>query len=390
MPKAPTSANRHLPLPQRLARMYHDGKLGAILLFLPPALLLFTLFVVTPIFSAANLSLYRWSGFGEVTDFVGIKNYTNLLTHSIFHQSMWNSVKIILASILLQIPLALGLALLIYRKTPSNTLFRLVFLAPYILAEIASGLIWSFIFDGDYGVSAQIASTLSIQPFYILADKQFAFLAIITVIVWKYFGFHMMIFIAALQAVPAELIEAANMEESRDMALQMEKEGQGLVLNQFGNPDNVEAHYLTTGPEIWQQTDGKITHFVSSMGTTGTIMGISKYLKEQNPEIQIIGLQPSEGSNLAGIRRWPQEYLPTIFDAKRVDRIMDIPQIEAEKTTRRLARQEGISTGTSSGGAVWASIKIAEENPDAIIVCIVCDRGDRYLSTGLFSVIDDE
>lgn len=212
MPKAPTSANRHLPLPQRLARMYHDGKLGAILLFLPPALLLFTLFVVTPIFSAANLSLYRWSGFGEVTDFVGIKNYTNLLTHSIFHQSMWNSVKIILASILLQIPLALGLALLIYRKTPSNTLFRLVFLAPYILAEIASGLIWSFIFDGDYGVSAQIASTLSIQPFYILADKQFAFLAIITVIVWKYFGFHMMIFIAALQAVPAELIEAAELD----------------------------------------------------------------------------------------------------------------------------------------------------------------------------------
>ena len=194
----------------------------------------------------------------------------------------------------------------------------------------------------------------------------------------------------AMRAYGAELIESSSMEEARDMALQMQKDGVGLVLNQFGNPDNVEAHYLTTGPEIWQQTSGKITHFVSSMGTTGTIMGISKYLKEQNPEIQIVGLQPSEGSNIAGIRRWPQEYLPTIFDPKRVDRIMDIPQIEAEKTTRRMARHEGISAGTSSGGAVWASIKLAEENPNAVIVCIICDRGDRYLSTGLFSVVDPE
>ena len=194
----------------------------------------------------------------------------------------------------------------------------------------------------------------------------------------------------AMRAYGAELIESENMEQARDMALQMEQDGVGLVLNQFGNPDNVEAHYLTTGPEIWQQTGGKITHFVSAMGTTGTIMGISKYLKEQNPEVQIVGLQPAEGSNIAGIRRWPQEYLPTIFDASRVDRIMDIPQIEAEKTARRLARQEGISAGTSSGGAVWASIKLAEENPDAVIVCIVCDRGDCYLSTGLFSVEDAE
>ena len=194
----------------------------------------------------------------------------------------------------------------------------------------------------------------------------------------------------AMRAYGAELIESSSMEEARDMALQMQKDGVGLVFNQFGNPDNVEAHYLTTGPEIWQQTGGKITHFVSSMGTTGTIMGISKYLKEQNPEIQIVGLQPSEGSNIAGIRRWPQEYLPTIFDPKRVDRIMDIPQIEAEKTTRRMARHEGISAGTSSGGAVWASIKLAEENPNAVIVCIICDRGDRYLSTGLFSVVDPE
>ena len=161
-----------------------------------------------------------------------------------------------------------------------------------------------------------------------------------------------------------------------------------VLLQQFKNPANPEAHYLSSGPEIWKQTGGKITHFVSSMGTTGTIMGVSKYLKEQNPEIQIVGLQPSDGSSIAGIRRWPEEYLPTIFDRRRVDRIIDIPQIEAEKTMRKLARTEGISAGTSSGGAVWASIKIAEEHPDAVIVCIICDRGDRYLSTGLFSVQD--
>lgn len=195
----------------------------------------------------------------------------------------------------------------------------------------------------------------------------------------------------AMSAYGAELIEVTQkqgMEGARDLAMQMQAEGKGLVLNQFGNPDNVEAHYLTTGPEIWKQTGGKITHFVSSMGTTGTIMGVSKYLKEQNPDIQIVGLQPSDGSSIAGIRRWPEEYLPTIFERSRVDRIIDIPQIEAERTMRKLARHEGISAGTSSGGAVWASIKIAEENPDAVIVCIICDRGDRYLSTGLFSVQD--
>ena len=194
----------------------------------------------------------------------------------------------------------------------------------------------------------------------------------------------------AMRAYGAELIESESMEHARDLVLQMEKDGIGLVLNQFGNPDNLEAHYLTTGPEIWEQTGGKITHFVSSMGTTGTIMGISKYLKEQNPNVQIVGLQPSEGSNIPGIRRWPKEYLPTIFDASRVDEIMDIPQIEAEKTARQLARLEGISAGVSSGGAVWASLRIAEQHPDAVIVCIVCDRGDRYLSTGLFSVEDTE
>lgn len=196
----------------------------------------------------------------------------------------------------------------------------------------------------------------------------------------------------AMQAYGAELIEVTKqqgMEGARDLAQQMQQNGQGYVLNQFGNPDNVEAHYLTTGPEIWAQTAGKITHFVSSMGTTGTIMGVSKYLKEQNPDIQIVGLQPEDGASIAGIRRWPAAYLPSIFDRSRIDQIIDIPQIEAEKTMRQLARQEGISAGTSSGGAVWASLMLATQHPDAVIVCIVCDRGDRYLSTGLFSVVDD-
>ncbi len=195
----------------------------------------------------------------------------------------------------------------------------------------------------------------------------------------------------AMRAYGAELIEVskeASMEGARDLASKMQAEGQGKLLNQFGNPDNPLAHYLTTGPEIWQQTGGKITHFISSMGTTGTIMGVSKYLKEQNPEIQIIGLQPADGAQIAGIRRWPTEYLPTIFEASRVDQIIDIPQLEAEKTMRALAQQEGICAGVSSGGSVWAAIRVAEQCPDAVIVCIVCDRGDRYLSTGLFSVVD--
>lgn len=193
----------------------------------------------------------------------------------------------------------------------------------------------------------------------------------------------------AMTAYGATLIEVADgMEAARDMALQMQADGQGIVLDQFNNTDNKHAHYLTTGPELWQQTKGKITHFVSSMGTTGTIMGVSQYLKEQNPAIQIIGLQPDEQSSIAGIRRWPAEYLPGIFDASLVDTIMDVNQTNAERYMRKLAREEGIFCGVSSGGAAWAAHQIAKNTPNAVIVFIVCDRGDRYLSTGLFGVTD--
>lgn len=193
----------------------------------------------------------------------------------------------------------------------------------------------------------------------------------------------------AMTAYGATLIEVEQgMEEARDLALQMQADGLGIVLDQFNNEDNKEAHYLTTGPEIWAQADGKITHFVSSMGTTGTIMGVSKYLKEQNPDIQVIGLQPDEHSSIAGIRRWPTEYLPGIFDASLVDTLMDVNQKDAEIYMRKLAKEEGVFCGVSSGGAAWAAHQIAKNNPDAIIAFIVCDRGDRYLSTGLFGVID--
>lgn len=193
----------------------------------------------------------------------------------------------------------------------------------------------------------------------------------------------------AMTAYGATLIEVEQgMEEARDLALQMQADGLGIVLDQFNNDDNKEAHYLTTGPEIWAQTGGKITHFVSSMGTTGTIMGVSKYLKEQNPDIQVIGLQPDEHSSIAGIRRWPAEYLPGIFDASLVDTLMDVNQKDAEVYMRKLAKEEGVFCGVSSGGAAWAAHQIAKSNPDAIIAFIVCDRGDRYLSTGLFGVID--
>ncbi|MDR3438765.1 sugar ABC transporter permease [Telmatospirillum sp.] len=195
--------------------MWRDGKLTTIVLFLPPAVVLFTVFVIWPILDAAHLSFFKWSGYGAVTNFVGVKNYSVLVANPIFHQSLLNSIKLILASIFLQIPLALALALLIYRKTSVNTAFRLIFFAPYILAEIATGLIWSFVFDGDYGITAQATAALGTDPIYVLADKHFAFLAIITVIVWKYFGYHMMIFIAALQAVSTDLLEAAEIDGAR-------------------------------------------------------------------------------------------------------------------------------------------------------------------------------
>jgi S-sulfo-L-cysteine synthase (O-acetyl-L-serine-dependent) len=174
------------------------------------------------------------------------------------------------------------------------------------------------------------------------------------------------------------------MERARDLAQEMQEQGVGVVLNQFANQDNPNAHYLTTGPEIWQQTQGTITHFVSSMGTTGTIMGVSHYLKEQNKEIQIVGLQPQDGSSIPGIRRWPKEYLPSIFDDSRVDTVMDVSQDAAETTMRRLAKEEGIFCGVSSGGSVAMAIELSKQLSDAVIVAIVCDRGDRYLSTGVF------
>lgn len=192
----------------------------------------------------------------------------------------------------------------------------------------------------------------------------------------------------SMRAYGAELIlvsKEQGMEGARDLALQMQQEGKGKVLDQFNNLDNPDAHFRSTGPEIWQQSQGKITHFVSSMGTTGTIMGVSRYLKQQNPQIQIIGLQPSEGSAIPGIRRWPQAYLPGIFDAARVDQVLDVTQTDAEQTARTLAREEGICAGVSSGGAVFAALQIAQQNPGSVVVAIVCDRGDRYLSSGLFS-----
>ena len=193
----------------------------------------------------------------------------------------------------------------------------------------------------------------------------------------------------AMAAYGATLIEVdEGIEAARDMALQMQTDGKGIVLDQFNNPDNKQAHYLTTGPELWAQTDGKITHFISSMGTTGTITGVAQYLKEQNPEVKIIGLQPDEEASIAGIRRWPAAYMPGIFEAELVDEIMDVDQRVAEVYMRKLAKTEGIFAGVSSGAAAWAATEVAKENPDAVIAFIVCDRGDRYLSTGLYNVDD--
>ncbi len=192
---------------------------------------------------------------------------------------------------------------------------------------------------------------------------------------------------AAMAAYGAELVlvtAEASMEGARDLAKQMAAEGKGIVLDQFANSDNPLAHYETTGPEIWHDTHGKISHFVSAMGTTGTIMGTSRYLKEQNSEIQIIGVEPAEGAKIPGIRRWPKEYLPSIFEARRVDEMLDVGQQEAEETTRLLASREGIFCGISSGGAVAVALKLAAREKNALIVTIICDRGDRYLSTDVF------
>ena len=194
---------------------------------------------------------------------------------------------------------------------------------------------------------------------------------------------------ASMAAYGAELIlvsKESGMEGARDLALQMQGEGKGKVLDQFGNHDNPLAHYTTTGPEIWAQTQGRITHFVSSMGTTGTIMGTSRFLKEKNPAIQIIGLQPSEGAQIPGIRRWPEAYLPKIYERDRVDGIVSMPQQLAEETMRSLARKEGIFCGVSSGGAVAAALELSQQIENGVIVAIICDRGDRYLSSGLFNV----
>ncbi|MDN0124086.1 cysteine synthase CysM [Yersinia aleksiciae] len=192
---------------------------------------------------------------------------------------------------------------------------------------------------------------------------------------------------AAMRAYGAELILVSReqgMEGARDQALMMQADGQGKVLDQFNNADNPYAHFTGTGPEIWQQTAGKVSHFVSSMGTTGTITGVSRYLKSQNPDVTIIGLQPEEGSSIPGIRRWSPEYMPGIFRPELVDQVLDISQISAEQTMRRLATEEGIFCGVSSGGAVAGALRVAAENPRAVIVAIICDRGDRYLSTGVF------
>ena len=190
-----------------------------------------------------------------------------------------------------------------------------------------------------------------------------------------------------MRAFGAELVltpQAGGMEMARDVAEKMQAEGQGRILDQFANPDNPLAHYEGTGPEIWRDTAGTVTHFVSSMGTTGTSMGVSRFLKEKNPAIQIIGCQPAPCSQIPGIRKWPEEYLPRIYDSARVDRIESVSQAEAEEMTRRLAREEGIFAGISSGGGVHVALRVAEQLENAVIVVIICDRGDRYLSTGVF------
>ncbi|MBT5102572.1 MAG: cysteine synthase CysM [Porticoccaceae bacterium] len=191
-----------------------------------------------------------------------------------------------------------------------------------------------------------------------------------------------------MRAYGAELIEVTReqgMEGARDLAMQMQSEGQGVVLDQFNNTDNSLSHFQSTGPEIWRDTEGKVTHFVSSMGTTGTIMGVSAYLKSKNKNVQIIGLQPEDGASIPGIRRWPKAYMPGIFNNKNIDQVIDISQTDAENTMRRLAREEGIFCGASAGGAVFSALELSKKLENSIIVTIVCDRGDRYLSSGIYT-----
>lgn len=191
----------------------------------------------------------------------------------------------------------------------------------------------------------------------------------------------------SMKAYGAELVLTpadGSMELARDVAMKMQAEGEGIVLDQFGNMDNPQAHYEGTGPEIWRDTQGEITHFVSSMGTTGTIMGTSRFLKEQNPDVQIVGVQPAEGSRIPGIRKWPEEYMPKIFDKSRVDEIITVNQQQAENTARKLATMEGVFAGISSGGALYAALQLSKRVENSVIVSIVCDRGDRYLSSGVF------
>jgi cysteine synthase B len=206
----------------------------------------------------------------------------------------------------------------------------------------------------------------------------------ITLIMPENMSIERVLLMKAFGAKIVSVSKEGSMEAARDLAFQMEREGKGKVLNQFDNFDNPLAHYQTTGPEIWRDTQGRVTHFVSAMGTTGTIMGTSRFLKEVNPDIQIIGVQPAEGASIPGIRRWTEDYLPKIFEASQVDRIIDISQQAAEETTRALAIQEGIFAGISSGGATAAALQLAREVENAVIVVIICDRGDRYLSTEIF------
>ena len=207
----------HESFAERARRTLRDGRLTAVVLLLPPALVLFSLFVIVPLGESGRYAFFDWNGYGEPTDWVGGENFERMFGHSVFHQALWNTTKIVLVSLLVQMPLALGLALMVYRRTPSNAVFRLIFFLPFILAEIAAGLIWSFVFDGNHGVAAELTQALGGEPYFILGDRDWAFAAIMTVIVWKYFGFHMMIYIAALQGVPHDLVEAARIEGAKPL-----------------------------------------------------------------------------------------------------------------------------------------------------------------------------